>query len=103
MGAIQTNALIISLAVLNVLDAILTAIGLHIGYAWELNPIMRWVWSNSPFWFIGIKVIFSVMLIVFCYNLHSKLFNRLLWFAFIVYCLIITQHIIVTSYAILYF
>ncbi|GLB59933.1 DUF5658 family protein [Cytobacillus sp. NCCP-133] len=52
------------LALLNLLDGFLTAIGLHFNIIEESNPLMRNLYDLHPFLFLSLKFILSGLLII---------------------------------------
>lgn len=65
--------LVISLAILNSLDYILTLYCLHYHIAYELNPTMRYAFEHGLAGFIKITMsVFMVFLGVWIYNLEYK-------------------------------
>ncbi|WP_453995047.1 DUF5658 family protein [Bacillus nitroreducens] len=55
--------LFISLAILNILDAIATHFGILGGHISEANPLMHNIYEIHPFLFLSIKLILSLLLI----------------------------------------
>ncbi|WP_102027589.1 DUF5658 family protein [Salirhabdus sp. Marseille-P4669] len=51
------------IALLNVLDLVLTTIGLQFHIIEEVNPFMSGLWKLHPFVFIGVKISLSLLLI----------------------------------------
>jgi Domain of unknown function (DUF5658) len=52
------------LALLNLLDGFLTALGLHFNVIEESNPLMRNLYDLHPFLFLSLKIILSCLLIL---------------------------------------
>jgi hypothetical protein len=65
------------LAVLNVVDAVFTFIGLKDMLIVELNPIMKWVWDFSPYSFLALKIGLSVL--VTCITKYTHLLGKADW------------------------
>lgn len=57
------KVLFIFLASANILDAILTYIGINLSVIQEGNPVMAFVYSIEPLLFLVIKIILSAILI----------------------------------------
>lgn len=51
-----TYRLLFGLWILNIIDALCTLYALRIGYAYELNPFMRWVISKGDFAVLSLKI-----------------------------------------------
>lgn len=87
--------MIIYLTLANLIDGILTFIGLEQSLIEEGNPLMSYLYSIDPFLFIGLKMILSVVLFCFIFYkkvLESKLINRLALFAVVAYSYILLLH-----------
>ncbi|MGN7177765.1 DUF5658 family protein [Cytobacillus sp. SAFR-174] len=52
------------LAILNLLDGFLTALGLHFNVIEESNPLMGNLYDLHPFLFLSLKIILSCLLII---------------------------------------
>lgn len=52
------------LALLNLLDGFITALGLHFNVIEESNPLMRDLYDLHPFIFLFLKITFSGLLII---------------------------------------
>jgi hypothetical protein len=52
----RVKALMISLMVLNVIDAASTHLALKLAFAEELNPLMRWAFETNPVLFWVLKI-----------------------------------------------
>ena len=50
------------LSIMNLVDGIVTFIGLEFGFIEEGNPLMDQLYSESPFMFLAIKVLLSILL-----------------------------------------
>jgi Domain of unknown function (DUF5658) len=81
-----------SLAVLNLLDAVITHILLQNG-ASELNPLMNKAYAYHPTVFLAIKLIFSI-LVLWCgtFIVHKRI-RILTLFAFFIYSCVVTWQI----------
>ncbi|MCA1031703.1 DUF5658 family protein [Bacillus timonensis] len=55
------------LAILNILDGLLTFIGLQFSLIDERNPMMLYLYQSDPIFFITVKVFLSLFLYVFIY------------------------------------
>ncbi|MTH52389.1 hypothetical protein GKZ89_03145 [Bacillus mangrovi] len=53
----------IYLAAVNALDMLITLAGLELGLIKEANPLMRGIYEYSPVAFIGVKLMFSIILL----------------------------------------
>ncbi|MGD7046036.1 DUF5658 family protein [Jeotgalibacillus proteolyticus] len=53
------------LSILNLLDGVITHIGLSYSFIEEANPFMRMVYDMHPFLFLTIKLVLSLALILF--------------------------------------
>jgi hypothetical protein len=52
------------LAVLNLLDGVLTWVGLRLGAITEVNPLICWAWTVAPSVVIGLKTVGVSLLIL---------------------------------------
>ncbi|QTM98310.1 hypothetical protein ERJ70_02655 [Sediminibacillus dalangtanensis] len=68
------------LALLNLLDGVITFLGIKYEYISEANPLMNSLYQSGPFLFLLIKLLLSAMLIGFCviHKLPRSLVARLL-------------------------
>lgn len=57
---------VIALVVLNLFDAVSTHLALHLGFAYEVNPLLRWAFALSPalFWLIKMMLVVVGMLAI---------------------------------------
>jgi hypothetical protein len=89
------NKSILYLAVVNLIDGIVTFLGLSYDLISEANFLMEAIYCFSPAIFINLKVILSFCLILFAFKesiAKSKLVNGLAVFASIAYSLTILLH-----------
>ncbi|WP_053217224.1 DUF5658 family protein [Virgibacillus senegalensis] len=54
------------LALLNLLDTLITFFGIESGYISEANPLMYSLYQTGPFLFLFVKISLSFALVVFC-------------------------------------
>lgn len=54
----------IVIAILNLIDAFATAGGIKLKVVAEANPIMNYLWGVNPLLFIGVKLLFSFLLLI---------------------------------------
>lgn len=54
----------VALAIMNILDMLLTGIGLQYGLIEEKNPIMKGIWERGPVYFYLIKLMLSIILLM---------------------------------------
>jgi hypothetical protein len=95
MGGGDVVYLFIYLAFLNILDGIVTFIGLTLGKIEEANPIMNLLFETSPGLFLGIKVGLSLLLILIYINLkilNASIVKSLLLITSIFYSFVCLQH-----------
>ncbi|MFC7373016.1 DUF5658 family protein [Fictibacillus iocasae] len=86
-------AVCVLLAVFNGADAILTHMQLQNG-ASELNPIMRVLYEQDPFLFLGVKFAFSLLIVLIGTVKIRQSIQYLLMFTLITYTLVILYHIL---------
>ena len=60
-------------AALNTIDAVDTAVVLHLGIAGELNPLMAAAWAASPLLFLGGKFLISAYFIYLGYAIMVRI------------------------------
>lgn len=88
--------MIIFLLVANLLDAILTNIGIHYSFIAESNPLMKYVYEQSILLFYAIKIVLPLLLILLVtskfVSKNEKVLNVLLTSAVIVYISILSLH-----------
>ncbi|WP_421382019.1 DUF5658 family protein [Bacillus salacetis] len=92
------------LAVLNIIDGIITMLGLEAGFIEEANPLMAVLYKTHPFLFMGIKLSFSAFIYVFIYydNFPAKKWlTSLTYTAVSLYTFIIILHTTWISHALL--
>jgi hypothetical protein len=95
MGGGVLVFLFIYLAVLNILDGIVTFMGLTFGKIEEANPIMNLLFETSPGLFLGIKIGLSLLLILIYINLkilNASIVKSLLLISSILYSVVCFQH-----------
>lgn len=68
----------VSIAICNVMDALLTFLGLRWGVIEEGNVMMKIVYDQSPWLFLGIKFAMSA-LIVYVFVYKKTFFKHLFW------------------------
>lgn len=56
------------LIVLNIIDGILTYIGISLNYIEEANPLMSIVYEQDPFYFLMLKFILSGLLLLLFFS-----------------------------------
>ncbi|SDM69617.1 DUF5658 family protein [Sediminibacillus halophilus] len=54
------------LALLNLLDGVITFLGIKYEYISEANPLMKSLYQSGPLFFLLVKLLLSTMLIGFC-------------------------------------
>ncbi|WP_035426521.1 DUF5658 family protein [Sediminibacillus sp. JSM 1682029] len=74
------KACFLYLSLLNVLDGVITFLGIKHGYISEANPLMNELYQSGPLFFLLVKMLLSAMLIGFCVieKLPQSLTARLL-------------------------
>ena len=85
----------LSLALLNIIDLDLTFIGLHFDLIEENNPLMKFLYEQSPFLFLGVKLSFSIflLLLVMSQRMPSTfLLKSLSLLANVIYLFILALH-----------
>ncbi|TYR75249.1 hypothetical protein FZC79_10820 [Rossellomorea vietnamensis] len=83
------------LAALNIIDAIVTAIGIENAYIQEANPLMDLLYTTHPVFFIALKILLSLMvytLIFFDKIPSKKWFSSITYTAVTLYSLIFLLH-----------
>ncbi|SFA89699.1 MULTISPECIES: DUF5658 family protein [unclassified Bacillus (in: firmicutes)] len=88
--------LFIYLALVNLIDGIVTFIGLHLNVITEANHLMAVVYDNSPFLFMLIKIFLSACLLVFVFKIklnRTKLLLSLVMFASVAYSFTLSLHV----------
>jgi hypothetical protein len=73
----------IVIALLNVIDALATAGGIKLKAIGEANPIMNFLWQVNPLLFIGVKLLFSFLLLIIVVFLKIQPKNILKWRLFL--------------------
>lgn len=66
------------IAMLNIFDGVITVYGLKGGAIEELNPIMNFLWTMSPLFFLSLKCslsVFIVIISIWVYRKSSKMFQ----------------------------
>lgn len=90
-----------SIALLNLLDAVLTAYGLHHAIIEEENPLMLYLWEVHPFLFFAVKMSLSLLLLWLFFHPKAKqrfqqknlrFFRYTLLFLLILYSCIFVLH-----------
>ena len=83
-----------SLGLLNLADAIFTYIGIKSQLISESNPWMQNAWQVSPFLFLGIKGILSILVVFISYFLKPKRMILLLYkLALLIYIILFFYHL----------
>ena len=81
------------LAILGVLDMLLTLAGLATGLIGELNPMLRWAWAEGGvLGFVGLKsafIFFPCLVFVWAGTKEPKTADRYAWVAVGLYLLIL--------------
>src|SRR5690606_21738843 len=83
------------IALLNLVDGILTFIGLQLNFIDESNPLMQFLYSADPYLFLAVKVALSLLLVSFVVLKKlptSSLVKRLSIFACFGYTLVMCIH-----------
>ncbi|WP_456277329.1 DUF5658 family protein [Bacillus sp. AK128] len=70
------------LAILNLLDGLLSFFGLQLSVMEEANPIMNELYTIHPILFLTVKVSFSIILYLFI--ILNKIPNKI-WFKYLTY------------------
>ncbi|WP_246943843.1 DUF5658 family protein [Bacillus pinisoli] len=70
------------LAILNLLDGLLSFLGLNLSLMQEANPIMNELYTIHPFLFLTVKATFSIVLYLFI--IYNKIPTKL-WFKSLTY------------------
>ncbi|WP_035187254.1 DUF5658 family protein [Alteribacter aurantiacus] len=65
--------LLLSTAIMNVTDAILTMIGIKAGEIIEANPVMAWAYDVHPLFFLTIKILLTLVLLMLIPHLRFPL------------------------------
>ncbi|WP_227413671.1 DUF5658 family protein [Cytobacillus luteolus] len=84
-----------TLALLNLLDGILTFIGLQFSIISESNPIMNLMYQHDPGLFLTLKIVLSLLLYILIFTKKmplSSLIKRLTQGATVCYVLVIMVH-----------
>ncbi|SDK35519.1 DUF5658 family protein [Sediminibacillus albus] len=87
--------LFVYLAILNLLDGVVTYIGLELRVIAEANPFMDNLYGTSPSVFLGVKLLLSVALLLFCITNklpRSHMVKALVVTASVFYLLICMMH-----------
>ncbi|MRG85659.1 DUF5658 family protein [Salinibacillus xinjiangensis] len=58
-----------TIAILNLMDLVLTTISLGFGITGEANPLMRYLWHANPLYFIFVKLALSILLLILAHRL----------------------------------
>ncbi|KAA0563011.1 DUF5658 family protein [Rossellomorea aquimaris] len=74
--------LFLGLAFLNLMDGIISFIGLNGSFMVEANPLMNELYMTSPILFLGIKILFSLFLVLIVF--YDRI-PRLKWVTSIAY------------------
>lgn len=62
----------VAIVLLNVIDALITLWGLHLGVIEEVNPIMSWLIAKSSVAFIGYKLALPVILGLIFWRIRNR-------------------------------
>jgi hypothetical protein len=93
---------LLTLAGLNFFDGLFTFWGLSNNWIDEANPFMRWLWTMSPYMFLGFKTLLSVALVLVSFHFHRFSFQQVWRYGItvvnIVYSGILFLHIYWISY-----
>ena len=85
---------VVILAIMNLIDAASTHMGLHMGIVYEVNPLMRWAYGVSPaaFWSLKMGLVSGGLLVIG--SLASEaLARRTALNAILLYLLVIFAHV----------
>lgn len=91
---------LVLIALWNLIDGVLTAIGLHNEYIEEDNPLMALLWETSPALFISFKLLCSFMALAIARTFYKRkikgslILKVCVIFAFLSYFCIMILHII---------
>lgn len=84
--------------ILNILDLILTYIGLEIGYFVEGNVLMANLYEFNKYYFIGLKVIIILLFSIICYKFYDRIslkIKRLFWIPLTAYSYVTILHLLI--------
>ncbi|MCC3356758.1 DUF5658 family protein [Bacillus sp. REN16] len=87
--------IIILLAILNLLDAFITHLGILGGHISEANPLMYTLYELNPFFFLFAKALLSIFLIALIFIIRfpvSKLIRSLSYVATALYTYVFFLH-----------
>ncbi|MEZ0536597.1 DUF5658 family protein [Caldicellulosiruptoraceae bacterium PP1] len=89
--------LILSLYLLNFIDAIFTYIGIKYSFIYEANPIMRFLIVKNPLYFLIFKVFFVMMCLslIFIYISKYKYLIIAVNIILLQYSLVVIKHILI--------
>ncbi|MBM7094941.1 hypothetical protein JSY36_04145 [Bacillus sp. H-16] len=65
--------LLLSTALLNMTDALLTVAGIRMGEIEEANPVMAWAYAIDPLFFLTVKFVLTAATIILIPVLHYPL------------------------------
>ncbi|WJV30868.1 DUF5658 family protein [Rossellomorea sp. AcN35-11] len=89
--------LLMYIAFLNLLDALLTMYGLHYDYITESNPLMNHLYLTTPWLFLLVKVLLSLLLLLILSYLNpTKKASTMLKSVALVVCCFLHLHLFVT-------
>ncbi|MFD2445748.1 DUF5658 family protein [Bacillus sp. CGMCC 1.16607] len=86
----------IYLAFINIVDGLVTYIGLKLGNIEEANPLMSFLFDFDPILFISVKLGLSILLIMFIYLIKapkSRVIHSLLVFSSMIYTFVCFKHL----------
>ena len=87
--------ILVSLNLLNLLDAYHTYAGVTEGYLIELNPLMDFLLQLGPFYFFACKIALVGLGSMFLYlRRNHKLARLVAWLGFVIYFLIGILHLV---------
>jgi len=78
--------------VLNFIDAISTHLALQTGKAHEVNPLMRWAYEVSPWFFIWIKLVLGSGIVFLLWNHNTKRTKLVILYLVTLYGVLILWH-----------
>lgn len=85
--------LLITFNVLNIIDAISTFLALRTGIGYEANPIMRAVINKSPYLFLAVKALVSVIFTILVWKRKNKTSNTGMWLVVGLYLTVMISHL----------
>lgn len=82
-------------SILNLLDGILTLIGLNHNVIEEYNPVMKILYDFHPLLFLTVKLILSAFLILLSYFIPEKSFVKIITIcATVIYLIVCLLHLV---------